>query len=132
MINPELGREILKKQIHTVETLASISETKEEFLKLMKSKYPKNAFDEFDLTKLEDNKTAEINEIKKPQFGSVNRSFKLDKRSQSEPEEILKEANEKYASRKKINASQLIRAMVHLAKTKPQEEIIEAIKETAF
>jgi hypothetical protein len=35
----ETGREALKKVIYSVETLASISKTKQEFLKLMKEKY---------------------------------------------------------------------------------------------
>jgi hypothetical protein len=34
-LTPEVGKEVLKKVINSVETLASISETKEEFLKLM-------------------------------------------------------------------------------------------------
>ncbi|CAG8690560.1 1014_t:CDS:2 [Ambispora leptoticha] len=37
-LTPEIGREHLKKQIYTVEALASISKTKEEFIRLMKEK----------------------------------------------------------------------------------------------
>jgi hypothetical protein len=38
-LTPEIGREELKKVINSVEALASISENKEEFLKLMDKKY---------------------------------------------------------------------------------------------
>lgn len=38
-LTPEVGREALKKVIYSVETLASISDTKAKFLKLMKDKY---------------------------------------------------------------------------------------------
>ena len=38
-LTPEVGREALKKIIYSVETLASISDSKTEFLKLMKDKY---------------------------------------------------------------------------------------------
>lgn len=38
-LTPEIGREALKKQLYSVETLASISETKKQFLKLMQEKY---------------------------------------------------------------------------------------------
>lgn len=36
----DIGREALKKVIYTIEALASISKTKEEFLRLVKAKYP--------------------------------------------------------------------------------------------
>lgn len=38
-LTPEIGREALKKVIYTVEALASVSETKIEFLRLMEEKY---------------------------------------------------------------------------------------------
>jgi len=38
-LTPEIGRESLKKVIYTVEALASVSETKLEFLRLMEEKY---------------------------------------------------------------------------------------------
>jgi len=38
-LTKKVGKEALKKVIYTVEALASISKTKEEFLRLMKEKY---------------------------------------------------------------------------------------------
>lgn len=136
-LTPEIGREHLKRVINSVEALASISKTKEEFLDMVEKKYSKTISNKSDLIKNQSDDFMNRNEkettkVKKPQIGSLTKSFKLDIRSSNEMEEILNKINEKYASRKKINASQLLRAMVYLTKSKSKEEISEAIKETVF
>lgn len=66
-LTPDVGREALKKVIYSVETLASISDTKAKFLKLMKDKYnPQKElpFPELDNLAKNENHKNNIQEIK--------------------------------------------------------------------
>jgi hypothetical protein len=64
-LTPEVGREELKKVINSIETLASISETKEQFKKLVERKYGgKNKQLSLNLTEMDDK--TETGQVKSP------------------------------------------------------------------
>jgi hypothetical protein len=56
-LTPEMGREVLKKVIYTVEALASVSKDKNKFLRLVKEKYhPERDLPYIDVEAMDDNK----------------------------------------------------------------------------
>jgi len=61
---------------------------------------------------------------------SAVRSFRLDNQSWQDLQETLNKLNN-HRQRKKISASLLIKALIHLGKTSQEEKLIRALKEVA-
>lgn len=59
---------------------------------------------------------------------SAVRSFRLDNQSWQDLQEILNKLNN-HRQRKKISASLLIKALIHLGKTSKEEKLIKVLKE---